>query len=296
MCRTCSSTCGTIRTIRTTVTCPGACQGNVNSFVYCNCWNGISVNEPSIGLNWCSADWGGYSYCQLATPPSATIISWWSTLYYTPPQLAEASVGVLPVDSPVFQVVSYPLDTWSDAFRNNPASQTNPALQPTFEASPVGQPGMLFTPSAVLQAPAIWPTQSNYSISLILQPSTIANCVIAGSSTHSVSLINGAYYLVHNGQQASAPASSAATTNSPVHLQVTYSDYSRAVQYWINGYAAGSATMSYGNTDAALSIGSGFSGFVWDVQIHADAISSQSVLDNWQYLAGQAYCQLFQYC
>ena len=275
----------------------GSC--NQNGYVFCNCAYNVSVNELSPPLTGCTGNVFTDDYCRLApqqptTTTSSSLIAWWSSLSVQSPQ---QYVPPTPFNAAQWDLTQFGVQTWVDSTGSSYTATTPPsaaALPPTFTHSAPGQPGLLFTANSLLQAPSLWPTLSDYTLSVVLWPSSAsASGVIVGSSTHSLSLLNGSYYLVHGGVAASSPALAQADVTVPIVLTVSYAQSSRVVSYYVDGQASGSGMLSVDNGDAVLQLGGGWSGLLFDVQLFAGALDAADVYSYAFTSFNQLYCRLF---
>ena len=155
----------------------------------------------------------------------------------------------------VFDLTSFPVLTWTDSGSGASvlATQSSMDAQPVLTNSAWGQPGLLYGPTTSMQAPAIWPTSAAYSVEVLLILYETDTAIVLGTSTHSLSIVDGWFYLIHDGQcrtylcaytihdgqLASSPCDTPAIVGYPIMLTVTYIQSSGAVAYFINQTAHG---------------------------------------------------------
>ena len=274
----------------------GSC--NQNGYVFCNCAYNVSVNELSPPLTGCTGNVFTDTYCELTNPLSRSdaLLAWWSSLSVQQPQ---QYIAPTTFNAQLWDVTQFGVQTWVDSTGSSYAATTPSsaaALAPVFTATTPGQPGLFFTPNSLLQAPSLWPTRSNYTLTVVVWPNSTLNGPILSTATRSsLSILNGSLYLLHNGVAASRPASIPVSVANPVVVTVSYSHSSQQVLYYVNGYAAGSATLATDNTDGGLSMGGGYVGWLFDVELYGAVMPSADVSTLAVYLYESLYCRLFVY-
>ena len=271
---------------------PGSC--NQNGYIFCNCGYNVSINDASPALTGCTGNQWTDEYCILSNPTPTALTAWWSSLNVLSP--AQYRPGPVVFDAASWAVnVIFPIASWVNSAPGTTytAVQSSVAAQPRFTPSVPGQPGLYFLPGTTLNAPSIWPTQADYTLNLVFWPDAAASGIIVGNSAHSFSLISGSFYLIHNGVATAVPCSTPLISSQPAVMTMTYQHSTQVVQYWVDGTFITNTTLSADNTDASLTIGGGYTGFIFDVQMYSGVQSAADIAANSQYMIFWIYCRLF---
>ena len=291
---------------------PNVGLSDANKFIWCNCVGDptIVISETNVpirssanaqptpqSLTTCNGYQYGASTCTFTNVASVNPVAWWTVLALPPPQPEQQpSVSA----SSTFGTVSASVSSWTDIAGSNyvlsSSASTPPVYTPGINAA-AGFPGLLFANNGGQQrlstSASIWPTNSDYSlvVALVVYDSTVNGVVIGSpSGGHSLAISGGSYVLSHGGASVTGFK---VTTNVANLVTVTYRQSSGAVTFSYYNIQCATGTLGASNSDSGVSVGGGFYGMVYDVQIFGHVLSTNDIYNLAYEAVEYSYCSAF---
>lgn len=276
----------------------GSCF-DFNSFIYYYHWPdaGLDVdetlcfssppNDPCVVQPWYTKTNSHY-HVTLDIPTSAgtAIVSHFASLLINNTYMRSRPLSVLN-DPKEFAIFTYPMEPWHDySLVTGPDGDIDYAPGPHIakgvgsivDIGPFGQPGVRLTNAYLQTNPAFWPVNVDYSVGVVVAPSSAADGPIFGR----VALRGGALVVAHGSSVAVGPT---LTLNRGHHVIMTYTRATGAVSFYISGANANlNGTLTQPNTDISCDFGGGgFDGLIYDTAVFTGVLNSTDVFNLYQW-------------